>query len=317
MPLSHRVRRFYHYKLKTIFELAYRREFGYLFGVLTEKAIGRNVYLDLLRRRGHDMLADREIMGHRMTLDLSDPGLSRYLMVRRVNEPRATPVFVQALQSAVEDHRSEELAVLDIGANIGYFALLEAAVVGDEGTVYAFEPAPENRRLLERNIEQNGYEALIHVRPWAIGDRDGSAELVLSDHSNWHRISEEPIDDAADSVTVESRRIDSILTEEDVPPESVVGVRMDVEGYESAIFEGMEPILRANGPLVLFVEIHPSELTEDELDGILSRVRYEGFSVRFAGQDRRTFDVDSPDEIRNIDGSHVRLILQRHPEPQE
>jgi FkbM family methyltransferase len=316
MNLSHRVRRLYHYKLKTIFELAYRREFGYLVGILTKKAIGRNVYLEFLRRRGHDLLVEREVMGHTMTVDLADPGLSRYLMVRRVNEPGATPVFVEALQSAVEDHRSGEPTVLDIGANIGYFALLEAAVVGDDGAVYAFEPALENRQLLERNIEQNGYEGLVRVRPWAIGDSDGSAELELSDHSNWHRIVEEP-DDAADTVTVETRRVDSILTEEDAPPESVVGVRMDVEGYESAIFEGMEPILEARCPLVLFVEIHPFRLTEDELARMLSRVRDAGFTVRFAGQDRRTFDVDSPDEIRDIDGSHVRLVLTRRPAEQE
>lgn len=311
MGFPRRLRNLYHYKLRTAFDLALRREFGYLAGVLSEKTVGRNVYLDYLCRRGHDLTVDREIMGHTMTLDLADPGLSRYLISRGVNEPNATPAFIEALETAVGDHSGDELAVLDIGANIGYFALLEAEVVGERGAIYAFEPAPSNRALLERNVRQNGYAERIEIRPSAVGDSDGSARLLLSEHSNWHRIATEPGDGGSDTVTVDIRRIDSFLSEEGIPPESVVGVRMDVEGYEAAIFEGMGPILEANSPAVLFVELHPSDLTEAARDRILSRLSEGGFSVRFAGQDRETFDLDAPEEAASIGGSHVRLVLRR------
>ena len=311
MRFSDQLWNLYHYKLRTAIDLAYRREFGYLLGVLSEKATGQNVYLDWLRRRGHDLTADREILGHKMTLDLSDPGLSRYLISRGVNEPNATPAFAEALEKAVADHGSDDVAVLDVGANIGYFALLEAEIVGEDGIVYAFEPAPSNRDLLERNVRQNGYENRIEIRPCAIGDSDGSAQLVLSDHSNWHRVAVGPEDEGEERIAVDTRRVDSFLSEESIDPESVVGVRMDVEGYEAAIFEGMNGIFEADSPAVIFVELHPSELSDDELDQILSHLAESGFTVEFAGQDRKTFELNDPREVRSIGGSHVRLVLRR------
>jgi len=301
----------YHYKLRTALDLAYRKEFGYLLGVFMEKTTGQNVYLDYLRRRGHDLTVDREILGHKMTLDLSDPGLSRYLISRGVNEPNATPAFAEALEKAVADRDSDEVAVLDVGANIGYFALLEAEIVGEDGIVYAFEPAPSNRELLERNVRKNGYENRIEIRSWAIGDSDGSAQLVLSDHSNWHRVAVDPEDEEEERIAVDRRRVDSSLSEEGIEPESVIGVRMDVEGYEAAIFEGMGGIFDADSPAVIFVELHPSELSDEELDQILSHLAEGGFTVEFAGQDRKTFELNDPREVKSIGGSHVRLVLRR------
>lgn len=311
MGLSDRLRDLYHYKIKTVFDLASRGEFGYLGGVISEKTIGRNVYLEYLRHRGHDLTVNREIMGHTMTLDLIDPGLSRYLISRGVNEPNATPAFLDALETAIASHESDQLAVLDIGANIGYFALLEAELLGDRGTVYAFEPAPSNCELLKRNVRQNRYGDRVEIRQSAIGNRNGSAELILSDHSNWHRIATEQVAGGTDTITVDSRRVDSFLTGEGVAPETVVGIRMDVEGYEAAIFDGIGDFLDAKSPAVLFVELHPTELSKPELNGILSQLSEGGFAVQFAGQNRKTFDVDDPEAVAAIGGSHIRLVLRR------
>ena len=48
--------------------------------------------------------------------------------------------------------------VLDVGANIGYFTLMLAKLVGPTGKVFAFEPDPRNISLLKKNIETNGYQ---------------------------------------------------------------------------------------------------------------------------------------------------------------
>jgi len=53
------------------------------------------------------------------------------------------------------------MVVLDIGANIGYYTLLAARLVGDEGKVFAFEPDPYNYSLLRKNIEANRYNNVI------------------------------------------------------------------------------------------------------------------------------------------------------------
>ena len=48
--------------------------------------------------------------------------------------------------------------VLDLGANIGYFTLLFAKLVGNNGIVFAFEPEPQNIALLTKNIKINNYK---------------------------------------------------------------------------------------------------------------------------------------------------------------
>ena len=46
--------------------------------------------------------------------------------------------------------------VIDIGANISYFTILLANLVGPKGKVYAFELDPRNFDILQRTIKRNG-----------------------------------------------------------------------------------------------------------------------------------------------------------------
>jgi len=59
---------------------------------------------------------------------------------------------------------SEGMTVVDLGANIGYYTLLAAKLVGRKGKVFAFEPGPDNFSLLLKNIEANGYDNVIPVQ---------------------------------------------------------------------------------------------------------------------------------------------------------
>ena len=48
---------------------------------------------------------------------------------------------------------------VDVGANIGYFSVLAACLVGEGGQVFAFEPDPDNFRLLRDNVALNGFSS--------------------------------------------------------------------------------------------------------------------------------------------------------------
>ena len=68
-----------------------------------------------------------------------------------------------------------------MGANIGYFTVLSAALVGKEGRVYAFEPEPANFALLQHNLELNGVQQRVTACEAALSDRRGRSRLYLSD----------------------------------------------------------------------------------------------------------------------------------------
>jgi FkbM family methyltransferase len=67
--------------------------------------------------------------------------------------------------------------VLDIGANQGFFTCY-AAYRG--ASVYAFEPNPESYDRLVSNIEMNGFSDRVIAKPWAIAEKEGRAELLVS-----------------------------------------------------------------------------------------------------------------------------------------
>ena len=72
------------------------------------------------------------------------------------------------------------MIVVDVGANVGYFSLLAAELVGSSGKVYAFEPEPGNNGILQQNIEINSLSN-IQVEEMAGSDNSGVADLYLSE----------------------------------------------------------------------------------------------------------------------------------------
>ncbi|MBD3393762.1 MAG: hypothetical protein GF418_16645, partial [Chitinivibrionales bacterium] len=70
----------------------------------------------------------------RTGLDIGEESIEKQLVMDRIREPLATEIFQKMLQPGD--------AVLDIGANIGYYALQAARLVGTRGVVYALEPSP-------------------------------------------------------------------------------------------------------------------------------------------------------------------------------
>jgi hypothetical protein len=90
-----------------------------------------------------------DVQGSKMYVDSSDIGVAPFLLEWGFYEKYETALFKRLVKKG--------MVVVDIGANIGYYTLLAAHLVGDKGKVFAFEPDPNNYDLLCKNIEVNGY----------------------------------------------------------------------------------------------------------------------------------------------------------------
>jgi FkbM family methyltransferase len=104
--------------------------------------------------------------GLSFALDSADASVSRPMMQENTWEPHVTAVFRRFIKSG--DH------VIDIGANVGYFTMFAASLVGPTGLVTAFEPNSENCRLILASADRNNFRnvdlvpvALDHTRGWA------------------------------------------------------------------------------------------------------------------------------------------------------
>lgn len=144
----------------------------------------------------------------------------------------------------------------DVGANVGFLTVLGARLVGPSGTVYAFEPVPANAGFVRRNAQANGF-AQVHVIEKAVSNRLGAGELTLARYSGGSALaSAEPPPDADGTLPVELVTIDDLVGRELLKPPDVV--KIDVEGAELEVLEGMATTAATHRPVVI-VEVDAAD----------------------------------------------------------
>jgi FkbM family methyltransferase len=144
--------------------------------------------------------------------------------------------------------------VVDVGANIGYFSLLAAGMVGASGSVHAFEANPATYRRLTANIELNGFTN-VRANPAALGaDRAPMALLQSTVHRSGDVIAAVVPAGGPGATLVPQVPLDDYCESEGVVPSLI---KMDVNGGEELVFRGSERVLSRHRP-VLLAEYHPA-----------------------------------------------------------
>jgi FkbM family methyltransferase len=142
--------------------------------------------------------------------------------------------------------------VLDIGAHIGYFTLLYSRLVKEAGHVYAFEPAPENFRLLQTNVRLN-HATNVTLAEVAVADISGHGLLYLAEQNlGDHRLSAV---EGRCPVPVEIIMADHLVDKVDSP---IHFIKLDTQGAEEAILRGMRTLIDRNSShLAVLAEFSP------------------------------------------------------------
>jgi len=182
-----------------------------------------------------------EIDGHKMFLDSEDTlGLS-------------TDGFYDPFETEIAKKEvGEGDVVLDIGANIGYYTLIFAKLVGKNGKVFAFEPDPDNYALLEKNVQINGYQNVILIQK-AVSNKTGKIRLYLSeDNKGDHRIYNSY--ENRISVEIEAVTLDDYFRDFN---RKINFIKMDIQGAEPGAFQGMCNLLKKQQSIKIIAEFWP------------------------------------------------------------
>lgn len=177
--------------------------------------------------------------------------------------------------SLVAQNIKEGDVVLNIGANIGYYTLMLAERVGKTGKVYAFEPAPDNFRLLKKNAEVNNYSNIVPINK-AVSDKTGVTRLHLDDYNQGnHGIYKNGTTE--NSVEVGVVRLDDFLKNE----KKIDFILMDAQGAELGIFRGMKNLLKKNKKIKIITEFSPLhlEMLGDSSIDFLNEIKNYGFNI--------------------------------------
>lgn len=183
--------------------------------------------------------------------------------------------------AAIREHLRAGDCFVDIGANAGYFSLLAASIVGPEGRVLAFEPNPEARAILLRNIARSGYRN-IEVSPACCTDSPGRVKLFLNRSHNSGGCSMSSGNAGSNiAVEVDAVRADSEIGRLPKPP---AVVKIDTEGAEALVLRGMAETLRAQPAIILEIDerlLQGMGSSSEEVRSLLSAYRLEPAGFNF------------------------------------
>ncbi len=148
--------------------------------------------------------------------------------------------------------------VLDIGAQVGYFSLLLASLVGPSGCVCSFEPDPRPRAWLERSAAMNEM-GWLRVFSSALSSTSGEIQFYVSPQLGWSTAAPHSHLGNLKETHVQAAPYDALVEGGSVP-RHVHFAKIDVEGFEVRVLRGMERTLRESRP-VLVVEVNPAMLS--------------------------------------------------------
>jgi len=161
--------------------------------------------------------------------------------------------------------------VVDVGANIGYYTVLLANKVGENGKVYAFEPDKINFEILKKNIEANNLKN-IEIINAAVGSKAGKLKLYKSknnfgDHKLFKPTLPSLKKGGKTKIASEETEVVRIIKLDDYLKNQKINLmKIDTQGWEPEVIDGAMKIIKRDQP-IMFLEYSPASYQQARLNG--------------------------------------------------
>jgi FkbM family methyltransferase len=196
--------------------------------------IGKNIKSFLIQNAKNNQVT---VNGYKMTLDKND--------ALQLSLFDYDPIETELVKSNVKKND----IVVDIGANIGYYTLLMAKI---GAFVNSYEPAPDNFKILQKNVYQNNFSQNVTLHNTAVSNFIGTSKLYLQEgHTGGHQLGFDRFQ-TNNSIEVPVTKLD--LNKIDF-------AKIDVEGSELNVLKGMKVL-----PEKLLIEFSPQKLQNNGTD---------------------------------------------------
>jgi len=230
---------------------------------------------------------------YRTFVNTKDPAIVPYLIMDGFWEYWNTQFFAHYVQPG--------WTVVEVGANLGYFTLLLADLVGPAGRIIAFEPLSTNFELLRRSIAVNGFADRVDCQRVALSNQSGRGAITLDPMNYGGGSILRPSGKGLITEEIDLRRADEAIT-----LSGPVCFKIDAEGAEEIVFEGMAGLLPALSDVRIIMEFEKSRFS-DWRKWVSSR-REDGFTVSIIGYDGHARQVET-EELAAL--PMIELVLER------
>lgn len=141
--------------------------------------------------------------------------------------------------------------ILDIGANIGFYAKILSDLTGARGKVYCFEPDSTNFSYLQKAVKDHKNISTFNM---AVSDAESvlkvyKSKLLNVDHRTY------PVNNYDSIEEVKANSIDNLISSGTIQPANII--KIDIQGYELVAFKGMKKLLSESRDLKIVAEFWP------------------------------------------------------------
>ena len=194
-----------------------------------------------------ETLIKEDVNGCKMHLIEGDTPITESIMETGQWEEKTTKF--------IKDNLRPGQVFVDVGANVGYYTLLASKLVGPKGKVYSFEPLHNSWSILSKNLEANKCKNVV-VFYSALSDKpELKIKLFGANAPGQYSI----IPNHEDSIEVNNYVFDTLNKKENIVPDMI---KIDVEGAQMQVLEGMKDILATDRELTIIVEDYTGDTVE-------------------------------------------------------
>ncbi len=164
---------------------------------------------------------------------------------------------------------------VDVGAHLGEFSFITAS---RGATVYAFEPTPSSRELLEENLELNpALKGRISLQPQAVSDKVGFLEFVIGTKAETNHI-RRATETSGKILKIRSTSLDAFVDRKHIS--HIHLLKVDVEGAEMLVFNGAKKLFAQKRIDVVMFEVGPAvEIYHPTLRAIQEFMTSYGYTI--------------------------------------
>lgn len=241
----------------------------------------------------------RTIYGYKMFLDTRDISLTPHILLDGYWEMWITKVVTSLVK--------EGMNIVEIGCNVGYYSIIFASKIGKSGKIFAFEANPQVFDILHQNIEINGFLDRTKLENRAVIDKLSKVSFnILRRHHGSSSIacSEKFLEmyrDSSETIDVDTISLDEYFKDKNI---KIDIIKIDAEGSEPYIFEGMKNLIGKNPDIIIICEFSPHLISDGRK--FLEEIKRHGFALKYIDDKSDIIDV-SIEELLEKDWCELYL----------
>lgn len=239
----------------------------------------------------------KKIHNYKMMLPCKDPGISMELI--KYQEREMDQKFL------IDSFLKKNMKVYDIGANLGYYSCMMSKIVGDEGSIFSFEPIKENINILKENILLNNLKN-IKIFNLAISNKNEFKKIYKSRNSNLNTFNK--IEGSMVTFEKETQEVESVTLERayelcSLPPDLI---RMDIEGHEVEVLGSANDFIKKYHfyPIITF-EVHRAHYKNNSIAKPLKNLIDLGYKIKMISSSM----ASGSEIIENYQYKPTRILL--------